>query len=82
MKMTVKQLQSLTGIGKRFWVLKLKNQLMAGSLCPAISLSKLKKVKFCEVKFFGKRLKVGENWILIATPQAVENYFEFANRLN
>jgi len=69
----MKQLQSFTGIGRKFWILKLKNQLLAGSLCPAISLSKLKRVKLREAKFFEKRF---------ATPQAVENYFEFANRLN
>jgi len=78
----MKQLQSLTGIGRKFWILKLKNQLLAGSLCPAISLPKLKRVKLREAKFFEKRLKVGGKWISVATPQAVENYFEFANRLN
>lgn len=80
MRMTVKQLQSLTGIGRKFWIVKLRNQITAGTLCPAISL--LKRVNLCEAKFFEKRLNVGGKWISVATPQAVENYFEFANRLN
>lgn len=71
--MTLAKLNSFSRTDKKFWILKLKNQLMAGSLCPAISLSKLKRSKFRNAKFFDKRF---------ATPQAVENYFEFANRLN
>lgn len=71
--MTLAKLNSLSRTDRKFWILKLKNQLMAGSLCPAISLSKLKRTKFRAAKFFDKRF---------ATPQAVENYFEFANRLN
>lgn len=72
-RITLAELNSLSKTDKKFWTQKLSNQIMAGSLCPAISLSKLKRTKFRAAKFFDKRF---------ATPQAVENYFEFANRLN
>lgn len=72
-RITLAELNSLSKTDKKFWTQKLSNQIIAGILCPAIMIVRMRKVKLQNAPFFEKRY---------ATSQAVENYFEFANRLN